>query len=137
VEAGLGGMANNFDTIRLHTLPNPRTPQALWPDMDEEEKAKLLAYEEHMARENLGYLSLSGDECGRRQLVGEAVAVPFVGTTAASLVLAEAVRMLHEGPSYFDIRLSLGNPVGRFTHRNGNYAAEDAAGLAFVLAKKV
>jgi hypothetical protein len=130
-------MANNFDTISLHTLPNPRAPEALWPDMDEEEKAKLAAYEERMSRENPGYLGLGGEECGRRQFAGEAVALPFVGTTAASLVLAEAVRLLHEGPAYFDIRLSPGNLIGRFTHRNGNYAAEDAAGLTFVAAKKV
>jgi hypothetical protein len=136
IETGLGGMANNFDTISFHTLPNPRAPELLWPDMNEEEIAKLAAHEERMARENRGYVRLGGDECGRRQLAGESVAVPFVGTTAASLVVAEAVRLLHEGPAYFDIRLNLGNPAGRFARRNGNYAAQDAAGLTFVTAKK-
>jgi hypothetical protein len=33
VESGLGGTANNFDTISLHTLPNPRPPAELWPDL--------------------------------------------------------------------------------------------------------
>jgi len=136
IETGLGGMANNFDTISFHTLPNPRAPKALWPDMSEEEIAKLATYEQRMARENPGYVRLGGDECGRRQLAGESVAVPFVGTTAASLVVAEAIRLLHEGPAYFDIRISLGNLAGRFTHRKGNYAAQDAAGLTFVTAKK-
>jgi hypothetical protein len=136
IETGLGGMADNFDTISFHTLPNPRPAEVLWPDMTDEEKAKLAAHEERMARDNPGYARLGGEECGRRDLAGEAVAVPFVGTTAASLVVAEAVRLLHDGPAYFDIRLSLGNLAGRFTHRNGNYAAQDAAGLTFVTAKK-
>jgi hypothetical protein len=137
IETGVGGMANNFDTISFHTLPNPRAPEALWPDMDAKEKAKLAAYEERMAQENPGYVSLGGEECGRRQHAGEAVAVPFVGTTAASLVVAEAVRLLHEGPAYFDMRLNLGNLAGLYTHRGGNYAVRDAAGLPFVTAKQV
>jgi hypothetical protein len=29
VESGLGGTAQNFDTIAVHTLPNPRTPEEL------------------------------------------------------------------------------------------------------------
>lgn len=136
IETGLGGMADNFDTISFHTLPNPRAAEVLWPDMTDEEQANLAAYEERMARDNPGYVGLGGEECGRRELAGEAVAVPFVGTTAASLVIAEAVRLLHDGPAYFDIRLSLGDLGGRFARRNGNYATQDAAGLTFVAAKK-
>ena len=113
---------------------NPRTPDELWPDLSEEEKAKLAAYHERMARENPGYRLLGGDDCGRRDLAGKSVAVPFVGTSAASLVVAEAVRVLHDGPAYFGIKLGLGNPGKRLTHRNGNYTAQDAAGLSFVRA---
>jgi hypothetical protein len=134
VDAGLGGMANNFDTISLHTLPNPRKPEELWPDPSKEEKAKLTAYHERMARENPGYVQLGGDECGRRDLAGESVAVPFVGTSAASLVVAEAVRLLHDGPAYLGVKLGLGNPGQRHARRNGNYTAQDAAGLTFVQA---
>jgi hypothetical protein len=90
-----------------------------------------------MARENPGYVQLGGDDCGRRDLAGKSVAVPFVGTSAASLVVAEAVRLLHDGPAYLDLKLGLGNPSLRFAHWNGNYTAQDAAGLTFVAAKKV
>jgi hypothetical protein len=134
VDAGLGGMANNFDTISLHTLPNPRGPEELWPDPSPEEAAKLAAYHERMAQENPGYRALGGDDCGRRDLAGQSVAVPFVGTSAASLVIAEVVRLLHDGPAYHDIRLGLGDPGKRWIRRNGNYAAENAAGLTFVRA---
>ena len=46
---------------------------------------------------------------------------------AASLVIAEAVRLLHHGPAYLDIKLGLGNPSWRLTRRNGNYTAQDGA----------
>jgi len=130
-------MTNNFDTISFHTLPNLRTPDELWPDLSKEEKAKLAAFHERIARENPGYLHLGGDDCGRRDLAGKSVAVPFVGTIAASLVVAEAVRLLHDGPAYLDIKLGLGSPGKRLTRRSGNYSAQDAAGLTFVRASRL
>lgn len=135
IDSGLGGMAGNFDTISLHTLPNPRAPDDLWPDPSTREKAKLAAYHDRMARENPGYQQLVGDDCGRRDLAGKSVAVPFVGASAASLVVAEAVRLLHDGPAYIDIKFGLGDPGKRLTRRGGNYTAQDAAGLTFVRAK--
>lgn len=132
VDAGLGGMAGNFDTISLHTLPNPRAPEELWPDLSAEDEAVLAAYHERMAQENPGYRQLGGDDCGRRSLAGKSVAVPFVGTSAASLVVAEVIRLLHDGPAYFDIKLGLSDFGKRYVRRNGNYSAADAAGVEFV-----
>jgi hypothetical protein len=67
----------------------------------------------------------------------EAVAVPFVGMTAASLVIAEATRLLHDGPAYIDMKLSLGSPSGCSARTTGNYAAEDTAGVKFVEARRM
>jgi hypothetical protein len=53
VECGLGGTANNFDTMSLHTLPNPRPAEELWPDLTEEDKQKIEAVQERVANENL------------------------------------------------------------------------------------
>lgn len=92
IESGLGGTANNFDTISFHTLPNPRKVEELWPDLSKEEADRIAAEQERIARENAGYQKLGGDICGRRDLADKSVAVPFVGTTAASLVVAEAKR---------------------------------------------
>jgi hypothetical protein len=65
------------------------------------------------------------------------VAVPFVGMTAAGLVVSEIIRLLHDGPAYLDIKLRLGDPCSRFVRLSGNYTAEDAAGLTFVRADEV
>lgn len=137
IDCGLGGLAENFDVISLRTLPNPRAPRDLWPDMTRKEKAKLAVRHERMARENPGYLGLGSDECGRRDLAGQSVAVPFVGTSAACLVIAEALRLFHDGPAYLDLKLGLGEPGKTSALRNGNYSAPDTAGLTFVEARKI
>ncbi len=131
IESGLGGTASNFDTISLHTLPNPRTPAELWPDLSKEEERKRVEHHERIARENAAYSNLGRDECGRVELAGKSVAVPFVGTTAASLVVAEAIRLLHDGAAYTDIKLRLGSLDKRFVQTTDHYAAEDCAALKY------
>lgn len=135
VESGLGGTANNFDTISLHTLPNPRTPADLWPDLSKEDEERRATYQERVARENRGYARLGKDDCGRFDLAGKSVAVPFVGVAAGSLVVAEVLRLLHGGPTFSDIKLSVGTPNKAAARMNGSYAAQDAAGLKYVRAK--
>lgn len=137
IESGLGGTANNFDTISFHMLPNPRKVEELWPDLSKAEADKIAAEQERIARENTGYQKLGGDVCGRRDLADKSVAVPFVGTTAASLVIAEAVRLLHDGPAYHDIKISLCSPGKRFVTRNGSYTARDFAGLNYASSRSL
>ncbi len=129
VEAGLGGTAENFDTISLHTLPNPRRPEELWPDVDQAEREKQHAHRTRVANENRAYLALDGDECGRYNLAGQSVAVPFVGAAASTLVVAEVLRLLHGGPSYESFKVGLGAPGDRLNEPGGRYAAQDFAGL--------
>jgi hypothetical protein len=131
VESGLGGTTNNFDTISLHTLPNPRPASELWPDLTPAETAKLKDHEEKLAKENAGYTGLGGDECGRYKLAGKSIAVPFVGAAAATLVVAETLRLLHRGPAYTGIKLALAALGARSTQTVGNYAARDFAGLKY------
>jgi hypothetical protein len=131
VESGLGGTVTNFDTISMHTLPNPRTPAELWPDLSKQEEERRAAHHERAALENPGYVRLGKDDCGRFELASRSVAVPFVGVAAGSLVVAEALRLLHGGPAFTDIKLTLGTPNKRDTHFKGSYAAQDAAGLTF------
>lgn len=132
IDSGLGGMSSNFDTISFHTLPNARAPAELWPDLSADDQRKRVEQRERVARENPGYSRLAKDECGRFDLVDKSVAVPFVGTAAASLVIAEGARLLHDGPAYTDIKLSMGVPNKCIAHMKGNYSAQDTNGLRFV-----
>ena len=130
IESGLGDTKYNFDTISLHTLPNPRSVDALWPELDEEQKEQRKLERERLARENAGYLNLGGDECGRIELAGKSVAVPFVGLTAATFTIAETLRVFHEnGSHYSDLKIRLGTLNGISSQRAGNYSPLDSVGL--------
>ena len=129
MESGLGGTKDNFDTISFHTLPNPRSPAELWPDLSQEEQARQQEYLDRVAHENPGYAALGDDVCGRADLAGKSVAVPFVGATAATLVLAEVLRLLHGGPAYTDIKMALSDSDRLFAETTHNYGALDLVGL--------
>ncbi len=107
IESGLGGTSNNFDTISLHVLPNPRCAHELWPDLSEDDERRREAHQASMAQGNEAYTQSGLDECGRFEFAGKSIAVPFVGTVAGCFVVAEALRLFHDGPAYSDIKLRL------------------------------
>lgn len=131
MESGLGGTRHNFDTIRFHTLPSPRLAEELWPDPTPEEQVRRVQELERIAHENPAYAELAEDTCGRTELAGKSVAVPFVGVTAATLVLAETIRLLHDGPAYSDVKVSLSEPGSIYAVRSRNYMVQDLAGIPF------
>lgn len=133
IESGLGGTADNFDTISLHTLPNERAAAELWPDASVDEQETDIVRRQRLAQESAAYAGL-GDECGRFELAGKAIAVPFVGTAAASFVLAEALRLYHDGPAYADLKLRLATPSELSANANGSYSIEDMAQLPYAQA---
>jgi len=136
VESGLGSTIDNFDTLSVHALPNPRSPEELWPDLSREDTEKRAKERERMARENPAYLSMEHDESGRIELAGKSIAVPFVGAAAASLAVAEVLRLLHGGPVYTDLKLSLAMPNRCAALSRGLYATTDLIGLAYAAAAR-
>ena len=127
IESGLGGTSNNFDTMSLHALPNPRCVDELWPDLSDQEEKMREAHQESIAQENEAYARSGLDACGRFEFAGKSIAVPFVGAVAGCLVVAETLRLFHDGPAYTDIKLRLGTfethcfPLGR------RYSPDDTA----------
>jgi hypothetical protein len=96
IDCGVGGTADNFDTIATFTFPHPSLSAAsVWKEEgsgDRFDRARRLAqgnafYREH-ARQH---------RCGELELAGTSVAVPFVGAAAASFALAEAARATNGG----------------------------------------
>ena len=134
IESGLGGTADNFDTLSMHTLPNLRPASELWPDIPSAEREAESKRRALLAQRSRGYAALQCDECGRVELAGKSVAVPFVGTASASFVLAEAVRLLHGGPAYTDLKLRLSVPSDLRVTSKGGYGAQDAT-LAFTYSR--
>ena len=125
VECGLGGTSNNFDALNLHTLPNPRSVDELWPDLSEEEERQREANQKRVAQENEAYIRSGLDECGRVEFAGKSVAVPFVGAVAGCFVVAETLRLFHDGPAYTDIKLRLGTLKTHCVPRHCSYGHGD------------
>jgi len=126
VSTGLGGTATNFDAIGLNTVPNGRAPEDIWPaDTAREEMARA----EFMASTNKAYEKLGHDICGRARLAGKSVAVPFVGMTAACLAIAEALRLLHGGPKFTNLKVRLGRLAERASISPCSYEIVQLSGI--------
>lgn len=91
IEVGLGSGHRDFRTMRLHSLPGPRSAEAIWPPRPAgEDVSYRLAYQKLLQD---GVL----DQCGVTLLAGRAVGAPFVGSVAACLAISEVLRLLHGG----------------------------------------
>jgi len=106
-DTGLGGEVANFDTIGYHTFPNLRRADELWviepPDAVNLRNVRA----QELADRNVAYQALAVDDCGRLLLAGQSIAVPFVGAMAACVVVAEVLKSLNGGPTYYDLTLRL------------------------------
>lgn len=101
IEAGLGRGHRDFRSIRMHAFPQNRSSAEIWSATTEPQPiASSSAY---------GKLVSNGvlDQCGITLLANKAVGAPFVGVTAAGLVVGELVRRLHGGEpiAQFDVDL--------------------------------
>jgi hypothetical protein len=92
LEAGLGRGHRDFRTMRIHSFPGSRSSEEIWTRTDavREDTTQQAAYEDLLQKGAL-------DQCGITLLAGKAVGAPFVGATAAALVLSELLRILHGG----------------------------------------
>lgn len=130
IESGLGGKVDNFDTLAVHTFPQSRGVEELWPDASSgeiaDQKQRMRAAQRSAAYADIGY-----DECGRFQLAGKSIAVPFVGTAAASFVLAEAIRIFHRGSACTAVKLRMATPNILRVVPERTYADSDITLLPF------
>lgn len=109
VEAGLGSGYRDFRNIRTHTFPGPRRPSEIWAAADAAQVAvELNDVYKKLAQER-------NDLCGMTQLASRAVATPFAGALAATLVLAEVIRPLHGGGVHATLDLQMKD----LRHRTG------------------
>ena len=93
IEAGLGRGPQDFFGIDLHTFPASMPARQVWHEtgLAEVEIAQP-AYREMLER--------TGDRCGMVRIAGRTIGAPFVGAVAASLVVAELLRLVMGGTRY-------------------------------------
>jgi hypothetical protein len=88
-EAGLGRGHADFRSMLIHTLPGAVPAAKLWETVDAADgPADTAAYRRLLEEGSL-------DRCGVALLAGKAVGAPFVGAVAATIVVAEVLRLLH------------------------------------------
>lgn len=114
-EAGLGSGHRDFRNIRTHTFPGPRKPSEIWTaEAAAQAAVDLNDVYRQLAQER-------NDLCGITQLASRAVATPFVGALAATLVLSEIVRPLHGGGVHAALDLQMKNLRFRTGHEPIEY----------------
>ncbi|MCP3405694.1 hypothetical protein [Bradyrhizobium sp. CCGB01] len=86
IEAGLGKGPQDCLGIDLHTIPAARGASTIWQSTATgEAEISQPAYRRLLAKR--------GDQCGTVRLAGRSIGAPFVGAVAATLVVAEFMRL--------------------------------------------
>ena len=114
IDAGLGGMPQNYLDILVHSFPSGINAQSTWgqlvPSLGRD-PLEMPAYQDH--RRRLNETTNWTDEeikCGMLEVAGRSVGAAFVGCVAATLVVSEALRALANGPRFQVLNLHLRNP---------------------------
>ena len=106
-EAGLGRGHADFRSILVHTLPGDVPATKLWEGVDTAVNSIDAAAYRRLLEDG------SLDRCGVTLLAGKAVGAPFVGAAAATIVIAEVLRLLHGAPVNRLVELNLVSPDHR------------------------
>ncbi len=109
IEAGLGGGPTEYLALRLHSFPASTTARKKWGGAAE----KVVTTTGPRATAYDGLAAGGMDECGLVRLATRTVGAPFVGATAATLVVAEVLRLLNGGTAYEIIDMTLRDPASR------------------------
>ena len=114
VDAGLGGLPQNYLDILIHSFPSGIQAENAWPDRQGPLASSLIdqpAYRnlQQQLKETTG--ETDGEiKCGIIEVAGQSVGAAFVGCVAATLVLAEVLRFFAGGPRFEVMSISLRSP---------------------------
>jgi hypothetical protein len=125
VDAGLGAGPEEYLDIVLHTFPAAIAPADAYPEGPIREQPVRAAYEEEIRRQVAAGADETAARCGILDIAGVTVGAAFVGVITSTLVIADLLRVLHDGASYAVIALDLREP-------NGLRVAENRAPRVFL-----
>lgn len=125
IEAGLGAGTQDYLGIDLHTFPASRPAREIWTETE-------TAGAEISQPAYKALLAQSKDPCGTIRLAGRSIGAPFVGATAASLVIAELARLAAGGPRYELISCHLRDLQRRFVSKGSDWPAFNPGSIRLV-----
>lgn len=112
VDAGLGAGHVEYLDMVIHTFPAAGDPATAFPDDAPAARALGDSYEREIARQVDAGHDETAARCGMLDIADVTVGAAFVGTVASTLVVADILRLLHDGSSYSVITLDLRSPGG-------------------------
>jgi hypothetical protein len=110
VESGLGAGPSEYLALRVHAFPASTTARLKW--------GEAVGGGPELCLQANAYADLAAegmDECGLVRLASRTVGAPFVGATAAALVISEVLRRLNSGPAIEVLDMTLRDPASRAT----------------------
>lgn len=132
VDAGLGAGPVEYLDMVIHTFPAPEDPDSAFIQQPTPARPLPEPYEAEIARQAKAGLDQSAARCGMLDMAGVTVGAAFVGTFASSIVIADILRLLHDGNNYSVISVDMRNPSG--IHAVRNSAPGEYPNLAYTLA---
>ncbi len=119
IEAGLGAGPTEYLAMRVHSFPASITARAKWGGPIRDSANPSLRTDAYA-----GLAADGTDACGLVRLATRTVGAPFVGATAATLVIAEVLRLLNGGEMLEVVDMTLRDPMSRAAvpahHRSNN-----------------
>ncbi len=112
VDAGIGNGPVEYLDMVLRTFPAATDPADAFPDSPRWARPLGGAYEVEVAEQVKAGADPSAARCGMLDVAGITVGAAFVGTFTSCLVVADILRVLHDGANYSVIAVDLRNPDG-------------------------
>lgn len=114
VEAGLGKGTREFMSFQVHSFPSQQKAADIWKEDSSKNND-----DELIAQPAYSNLAKNGvDSCGIAMLAGRSVGASFVGSTVASLVISDLLRVIHGGDRYALIDGTLSSLANRTAIHN-------------------
>ncbi len=119
VDAGLGAGPVEYLDMVIHTFPAAGDPSNVFSRNPARRGGLPAPYEAEVQRRLAAGEGEAAVRCGMLDILGITVGAAFVGTIAASIVLADVLRRLHDGDRYSVVSLDLRSPNGIQAVRDG------------------
>lgn len=120
VDAGLGAGPVEYLDMVLHTFPAARGPAQVFAEPPPAAPRTLLpqAYENEIDRQIDAGKDQTAARCGMLDVAGITVGAAFVGAAASTFVVADLLRVMHEGAALTNLALDLRQPEALRSSRN-------------------
>ncbi len=107
IDGGLGSGWSDYLGILVHSFPSAEDPSTAFVEQPSVKTKLSDAYEAEIARQVESGVDETVAQCGMLDIAGITVGASFVGAFASSIVVADILRLLHNGTNYSIVAIDL------------------------------